>query len=77
MAWILAAICIHNFALDQEIVGDNTNDQFFTEGCRYEGSLNEGMEPGGFAETGQVRQANLIRGKEKREELKRALFESI
>jgi hypothetical protein len=72
-AWIISAVCIHNFALKFEHFDCYEGDEFFDDGrslmaeerTRGQPAVNVGFDLGGLRE-----------GKERREELKSLLFES-
>lgn len=77
VGWIVAAICVHNFALDHENMEDYTTDRFFWEGCQDELTLDRQEDIGGLVESVFVRRDNLTQGKIKRERLKTILFDSM
>lgn len=72
-AWIISAICIHNFALKFEPVSGYEGDEFFDEGRNL--MAEEREEQQGVLDTASF-DIGLREGKARREELKKALFES-
>ena len=75
VAWIVATVRIHNFALEHEDVGDIENDQFMPE-CDYhmhDGNAVEGPIRG-QGPTRNERTAQLALGKIKQDSLKRDLL---
>lgn len=82
--WITACICVHNFAIEHEAGVDVTSDEFFIEGIRImemerakrmeREQEREDVSIGEERRRARAHDEGLRRGKEKREELKRQLF---
>jgi hypothetical protein len=74
--WIMAAICVHNFALEHENFQDIEKDSFFFEECSYQAARGQQSHYDAAAaiESSHSRQILLAQGRRKREELKRALL---